>query len=102
MAQIYLRSQSYDRAQDHIDAVLNDDPANERALVLHASALASQDRLDDALAIYRELDMDNRPDLALGMARIMLEGGRKSQALQIVKPIYEEQPENVQLLAFDA
>jgi len=99
LASTYLRGQQFDKAQTHIDAVLEDDPENEQAMVIQASLLARLDQLDEAIAIYQQLDMNNRPDLAVSLAQLLIQGDRKAQAGQIIKKYFDADPSNIQMLA---
>jgi len=99
LASTYLRSQQFDKAHRHIDAVLSDDPMNEQALVVQAKILAKQGQFDEAIAVYNQLDLNHRPDLAIGYAQLLIQGNRKAQASKIVKAYYDADPSNIQLLA---
>jgi tetratricopeptide (TPR) repeat protein len=96
---IYIRQREFDTAQDHIDDILVDDPTNERALSLQASLYAAQGDLDQAVETYRQLDMANRPDLAVALAQLLIQGGREDQAAKMLKLYYDRDPKNIQILA---
>ncbi len=98
LAGIYLRQQMLDKAQDQIDVILLDDPNNERALVTQAAILGARGDVDGAVAIYRDLDLPNRPDLAVGLAQILIKGNRKDQAARMLKHYYDADPTNLNLL----
>ncbi len=99
LAGIYIRQQDFDAAQDHIDAVLVEEPMNEQALMQQAALYASQDQLDQAIDVYRQMDMNNRPDLAIGLARLLILGERKEQAKRMLTLYFDADPSNVQVLA---
>ncbi len=98
LARIYLRQRDFDRAQEHIDAVLVENPAHEMALQQQAALYAGQDNLDGAIDVYRQLDMTNRPDLAIGLGRLLILGDRKEQAKRMLDLYFKADPTNVQLL----
>ncbi len=98
LAGIYIRQQDYNEAQDHIDAVLVDEPLNEQAHMQQAALYAAQDDLDRAVETYKQLDMAHRPDLAVGLARLLIQGGRKAQAAQMLDLYYRADPTNPQIL----
>ncbi len=99
LARIYSRQQDFDAAQDHIDAVLLDAPMHEQALMQQAALYAAQDELDQAIDVYRQMDMSNRPDLAVGLGRLMILGDRKAQAAKMLGLYFKADPTNVQVLA---
>lgn len=98
LARIYIRMQDFDKAQDHVDAVLVDDPTNEQAIAQQAALFGAQGQMDQAIDTYRQLDMTGRSDLAAGLARIMIQGERKEQAEQLLKLYYDADPSDLQIL----
>ncbi len=99
LAGIYIRQRDFVKAQDHLDAILVDDPANERAMVTQAALYAAQDDIDQAIQIYRGLDLPNRPDLAQGLAQLMIQADRKDQAVTMLKHYFDADPTNLGILA---
>ena len=98
LTRIYLRQQDFDAAQEHVDAVLVEDPMHEQALMMQAALYAGQDQLDEAIDVYRQMDMNNRPDLAIGLARLLILGERKEQATRMLTLYFDADPSNVQIL----
>jgi tetratricopeptide (TPR) repeat protein len=99
LARTYIRQRDFDTAQEHIDVVLAEDPTHEQALVQQAALYAAQDDLDQAIEVYRGLDMTGRPDLAVGLGRLMILGDRKEQAAKMLGLYFEADPSNIQMLA---
>jgi tetratricopeptide (TPR) repeat protein len=99
LAGIYVRQRQFDVAQDHLDAVLMDDPQNERAKVVQASIYEGQGDLDRAIQTYRELDLPNRPDLALGLAQLMIKGDRRDQAVAMLQHYFDADPTDLRMLS---
>jgi len=99
LAGIYIRQQRYSDAQDHIDAVFLENPQDEQAIMQQAALYAAQGDLDKAVQTYRQVDMANRPDLAVGLARLLIQGDRKQQAAQMLRQYYKADPTNMQVLA---
>lgn len=99
LAGIYIRQRDFVKAQDHLDAVLLDDPANERAMVAQASLHAAQGDIDKAIQVYRGLDLPNRPDLAQGLAQLMIQADRKDQAVAMLRQYFDADPTNLGILA---
>lgn len=99
LASIYLRQHQFDEAQDHLDAVFVNDPQNEQAKVVQAGIYAAQGDLDLAIKTYSELDLPNRPDLALGLSQLMVQGGRKQQAVAMLNHYFDADPSNIRLLS---
>lgn len=99
LANIYVRQHDYEAAQDHLDEVLLEDPMNERAKLVQASLYAAQDDLDQAIQIYRDLDLPNRPDLAVNLSQLLIQNDRVEQAKRLIKTYYDADPSNMGMLA---
>lgn len=99
LAGIYIRQRDFVKAQDHLDAILIDDPTHERAITTQASLYAAQGDIDKAIQTYRGLDLPNRPDLAQGLAQLMIQGDRKDQAVSMLKHYFDAAPTNLGILA---
>ncbi len=99
LASIYLRQRDLDAAQDHLDAVLIKDPTNERASIIQASIQAVNGDLDGAIQTYRQLDLPNRPDLAVSLAQLMIQGERQDQARAMLQHYFDADPSNLAVLA---
>lgn len=99
LAGIYTRQRDFIKAQDHLDAILVNDPTNERALIAQASLHAAEDDIEMAIQTYRSLDLPNRPDLAQGLAQLMIQADRKDQAVAMLKHYFDADPTNLGILA---
>ena len=98
LAGIYLRQRDLDKAQDQVDTVLTDDPSNERALVIQATLQALNGDIDQAIQTYRNFDLPNRPDLAVGLAQLMLQADRRDQAAALMQKYFDADPTNLRVL----
>lgn len=81
-----------------LSEVLKEDPANEAALRLHAGHLVMSGKKEEALKVFRQLEPDKRPDVAVNMARLYADMNQKAVGRELVEPYFQKDPKNLQLL----
>jgi tetratricopeptide (TPR) repeat protein len=81
-----------------LDEVLKEDPANEAALRLHAGHLVMSGKKEEALKVFKQLEPDKKPDVAVNMARLYADLNQKAVGRELVEPYFQKDPKNLQLL----
>lgn len=94
LATALLRQRKLDEAAVEIDAVLERDPRNPRALALLADLRMRQGRTDDAITVYRRAQAAaDTPQVTVSLHRALMTAGREPEALQVLRDWHEAHPD---------
>ena len=92
----YSRMKDFEKARESLDMMTSDNPEYGRALVLKGETYSDEGRVDDAIAVYRQMvDDENlsatwRSSAAIQMANMLRDAGRHAEAAVEYQRIAEE------------